>query len=160
MERLTTLKEGAAWAKNQAVLNEISEENGQLTYKGKTIILERPTDTKTIYGADGNLDYDGDGTNKTLILKFYDLPEGINFGTEIKDVEIRIPTISDNFIKIEDLITVDGNPCVPMLKKVSYVEAYAAIYFFGIYCPLYYHLYASTIASGAPFDIRVTYYTD
>ena len=47
MEKLSSLKESSAWAKNQNVLNSLSEDaNGNLLYKGKKFGGERPTATK------------------------------------------------------------------------------------------------------------------
>ena len=37
MEKLSSLKEGAAWAENQSTLNKIGEENGKMTFDGQPV---------------------------------------------------------------------------------------------------------------------------
>ena len=129
MEKLSPLKEGTAWAKNQAVLNSLDEDaNGNLTYKGKEIGSERATDYVD-FTYDDNIQTIEEpyGSFSVVVGLFTEPHPNFPAGTEIADVQVQIPEYNEGeMFSLKDMIAFDRTPYISLVHKVYYDTDYTS----------------------------------
>lgn len=162
MEKLTPLKEGTAWARNQSTLNKLGETDGNLTFDGKPVGMstERPTAQKVITQDDTNFVFVLDNVvTKCLFLCFSEEDGTISEGMEIADVEIACADIADGaYVSTRNMFPIDEVSYFIMNNRVyssSYGYTVQSIFF-----PIGLNKIASAVDNFEWASARITYYTD
>lgn len=163
MEKLTPLKEGTAWAKNQSTLNKLGETDGNLTFDGKPVgtSAERPTAQKEITQDDTNFGFITEGVSGgNLYVSFIEEDADFPIGTEIVDIEVICDGIADGeYSSLKDMYQYGKTPYIPLANKVYLDEAYGYI-LSAIYFPKNYNDVAQKLSNFEWTSARITYYID
>ena len=146
---------------NKDIIDKLSEDNGTLTYNGKTIggSGERPTATCSFSFADSVLIPDISTIQEVLTVISYDEIEDIPVGTEIKTIEFLY---NGEWIDIHRMFELDDIPYVLNMNRDYYSETYQ-VYFYAIVTFAGNHninTISDAVQGYGITETRITYYTD
>lgn len=164
-EQLSPIKQSTAYAKNQATLNKLGEENGNLTFDGKPVggVEKRPTAEYTYdFIEDYRMYYTGESQSISLYIPEEESTDAEKalIGKEIADVEFERST--GEWILLKNASEVDLIPFVSMLNHVAEktIEDISSIVFVSVYYPSSVGWLHKDINNSAISKMRIAYYTD
>ncbi len=145
---------------NKDIIDKLSEDNGTLTYNGKTIggSGERPTATKTFSFDETILYPDSMTISECLTVISTDAIEDIPVGTEIKTIEFKRE--NGEWVDIHGMFEIDDVPYILNMHKAYFSEQYQVYFYAMVSFPNGINSIANEVGNYMITATRITYYTD